>query len=75
MVIPGTWDLTETHVIKRDFKKTETKDGGCRHQLVALVCAMFCTEKQKKRKKLDEVVAEKMKSAWLIHFAVRAGAW
>ncbi len=51
MAIPGTWDLTETCVIKHDFRKKQT-----RRRTVAVnwlhLCAMFCTENKKEKKKL-----------------------
>lgn len=37
------------------------------------IVAMFHTVKQNRKKKLGEVMAEKVASAWLVPFAVQAG--
>lgn len=48
-------------------------EADYRHQLVALVCAMFCTIKTKKENQtVDELLAEKTKSAWFVRFIARA---
>lgn len=61
-------------MISRDLGSQTNMEADCPCQLVAPLCAMFCTEKQSTRKKsVDEVIAEKTESTWLIHFAVRAG--
>lgn len=41
VVIPGTWDLTDTHMIKSNFRKRTSNEANCRRQLVALVCAVL----------------------------------
>lgn len=43
-------------------------EADCRRQLVALVCAEFCDGQQEVKKNL--LMAERMESARLIHFAV-----
>lgn len=47
----------------------------CRYQLVAVVCGTFWTDNKKKKNTVDEVVTEKMRSAWFIRVARWAGGW